>query len=85
MRRMRRATPPAWDVEVAPGGEAHYKTRARGYGGSRHAMKVHIPKDIWLMLDIIPGDIIEVKIKKIDDYENWKNRRRFRGMDDTKA
>lgn len=55
----------SWDVELLPGDIAEYKCYVRQWGGGRAAMVVQIPKDVSLALGIIPGDAVELAVRKV--------------------
>ena len=57
----------SWDVELLPGGIAEYKAFARQHGGGRISRCFQLPKDVALALGILPGDPIEIAIRKVEE------------------
>lgn len=55
----------SWDVELLPGEIGEYKCTVRQHGGGRVSRCVQIPKDVALALEIVPGDDVEIAIRKV--------------------
>ena len=55
----------SWDVELLPGEIAEYKCHVRQQGGNRASIIVQVPKDVALALEINPGDVVEVAIRRV--------------------
>lgn len=57
----------SWDVLLLPGEIAEYKCFARQHGGGRVSRCFQLPKDVALALGILPGDKIEVAVRKVKE------------------
>lgn len=57
----------SWDVVLLPGEIAEYKCYVRQQGGGRVSRIVQLPKDVALALNILPGDAVEVAIRKVKE------------------
>ena len=55
----------SWDVVLLPGDIAEYKCTVRQMGGGRVAQMVQIPKDVAMALGLVPGDDVEIAIRKV--------------------